>query len=156
MIITTIVICIPHVCLYIGVISICCTFFKDVQNVIRSYTSYTNDRNYFPSIHLKLIQNWNIFIRRTILWSGRCSPIAYIHTWWLLWLSCQPIGITINLKGILWDRRWIVPSIGIFSHTCWSFYRNAFLIMKLSKLILHKFCSVLTCDILCEDHKKIT
>ena len=37
-----------------------------------------------------------------------------------------------RLKGILWDRRWIVPSIRIFSHTCWFVYRNAFLIMKLS------------------------
>ena len=38
------------------------------------------------------------------------------------------------IKGILWDRRWRVPSIRIFSHTCWFVYRNAFLIMKLSKL----------------------
>ena len=29
------------------------------------------------------------------------------------------------LQGILWDRMWIAPSIGIFSHTCWFFYRNA-------------------------------
>ena len=39
-----------------------------------------------------------------------------------------------TLKGILWDRRWSPPSIRIFSHTCWFFYGNAFLIMKLSKL----------------------
>ena len=36
------------------------------------------------------------------------------------------------IKGTLWDRRWIAPSIGIFPQTCWIFYRNAFLIMKLS------------------------
>ena len=36
------------------------------------------------------------------------------------------------LKGILWDRRWIAPSIGIFSHTRGFFYRNVFLLMKLS------------------------
>ena len=35
-------------------------------------------------------------------------------------------------KGILWDRRWIAPSIGIFSHTCGFVYRNAFLLLKLS------------------------
>ena len=83
-----------------------------------------------------------------------------------------------TIKGILWDRRWSSPSIRIFSHTCWFLYGNAFLIMTLSKppsfrviraliasqsmfeqfisyflivvfyLILHKFCSVLTCNIL--------
>ena len=43
--------------------------------------------------------------------------------------------ITISVKGILWDRRWSPPSIGIFSpHMLIFFYRNAFLIMKLSKL----------------------
>ena len=36
------------------------------------------------------------------------------------------------VKGILWDRRWIAPSIGIFPHTCGFFYRNTFLLMKLS------------------------
>ena len=43
------------------------------------------------------------------------------------------------IKGILWDRRWIAPSIGIFSHTCGFVYRNAFLLMKLSNP--HKFLS---------------
>ena len=37
------------------------------------------------------------------------------------------------IKGILWDRRWIAPSIGIFFPTDANFvFRNAFLIMKLS------------------------
>ena len=43
-------------------------------------------------------------------------------------------GNILDLKGILWDRRWSTSSIRIFSHTCWFFYGNAFLIMKLSKL----------------------
>ena len=30
----------------------------------------------------------------------------------LLCLRCE-------FKGILWDRRWGSPSIGIFAHTCW-------------------------------------
>ena len=39
------------------------------------------------------------------------------------------------IKGILWDRKWSPPSIGICSHPrCWFVYRNAFLIMKLSNL----------------------
>ena len=39
------------------------------------------------------------------------------------------------LKGIVWDRRWIAPSIGIFSpHMLIFFLRNAFLIIKLSNL----------------------
>ena len=38
-----------------------------------------------------------------------------------------------RIKGILWDCRWSPPSIRIYSHTCWFVYRNAFLIMKLSK-----------------------
>ena len=42
------------------------------------------------------------------------------------------ISSSSRFKGILWDRRWIAPSIGIFSHTCGHFYRNAFLLMKLS------------------------
>ena len=36
-----------------------------------------------------------------------------------------------NVKGILWDRRWSTPSIRILSHTCWYFFGNAFLIIKL-------------------------
>ena len=37
-----------------------------------------------------------------------------------------------SVKGILWDRRWSTPSIGISPQICWLVYRNAFLIMKLS------------------------
>ena len=40
------------------------------------------------------------------------------------------------VKGILCDCQLRAPSIGIFSYTCWFFYRNAFLIMKLNKLPL--------------------
>ena len=61
------------------------------------------------------------------------------HCWFPKY-KCLPYGRRPNwyhisysaFKGILWDRRWIAPSIGIFSHTCGYFYRNAFLIMKLS------------------------
>ena len=41
-------------------------------------------------------------------------------------------GSPIQFKGMLWDRRWIAPSIGICPQTWWFVYRNAFLIMKLS------------------------
>ena len=37
-----------------------------------------------------------------------------------------------RFKGILWDRQWSPPSIGIFTHRCWFFYRKAFLTMKLN------------------------
>ena len=36
------------------------------------------------------------------------------------------------IKGILWNRRWIAPSIGIFSHTCWFFREMHLVIMKLN------------------------
>ena len=49
--------------------------------------------------------------------------------------SCAHCDInSFGIKGILWDRQWSPPSIGISSHTCWYVYRNAFLIMKLSNL----------------------
>ena len=47
-------------------------------------------------------------------------------------LNVKDMFEKISFKGILWDRRWIAPSIGIFPQTCWFFYRNAFLILKLS------------------------
>ena len=39
-----------------------------------------------------------------------------------------------SLKGILWDRQGSPPSIVIFPPKCCFFYRNAFLIMKLSNI----------------------
>ena len=43
-------------------------------------------------------------------------------------------SLSCRVKGILWDRWWIAPSIGIFSHTCgFFFYRNAFLLMHETK-----------------------
>ena len=86
-----------------------------------------------------------IVIRQIIsIWTG--SNVSVLnpdqndrHTWHELTSSVihlfeSYIHLAYLLKGILWDRRWIAPSIGISSHTCWFFYGNAFLIIKLSKL----------------------
>ena len=69
------------------------------------------------------------------------------------------------ITGILWVCRWSSPSIRIFPHTCWFVtemqifhnwrLKNKMFCFLLSYcfcfclfLILHTFCSVLTCDIL--------
>ena len=58
---------------------------------------------------------------------------SHLISWkWSGLRRCYWLHFILRFKGILWDRRWIAPSIDIFPQTCWFFYRNAFLIMKLS------------------------
>ena len=97
----------------------------------------------FGSLHL--LNGYEISVFETdcgghltiILLTNIC---LHLNEWQLDWINIKrDIWIWYHsnnalIKGILWDRRWRAPSIGVCSQTCWFVYRNAFLIMKLRKL----------------------
>ena len=66
-------------------------------------------------------------VKNDIDWDKLNDQMRY-HVW------IASTVCTTAVKGKLWDRRWSPPSIRIYPHTCWFIYRNAFLIMKVSKL----------------------
>ena len=99
---------------------------------------------HYKSSHIFLTKHWNLMtdfvidrtpflcISITMFYFNiekRLQKIANIvHT------EVHILSWCLVLKGIIWDRRWSTPSIRISSHTCWFFYGNAFLLIKLSKL----------------------
>ena len=112
------------------------TYFIDVNMVL----SISILRKWWPSIvYLRTAPSKvNVAIFRFFnFWSWNVDQSAFFQIQcWLVSRATRTLKIVIwwciDIKGILWDRRWIAPSIGIFSHTCRFSYRNAFLLMKLS------------------------
>ena len=90
---------------------------------------------------LLISMTFNNKSKGVVLVSSRCNHCNayYISCFNLNRRANQILNWNDNeiIKGILWDRRWSTPSIRISphtGHTCWFFYGNTFLIMKLSKL----------------------
>ena len=101
---------------------------KSVRSIVRRSTSPF----LWPCLRLAIFFNITVQYGNTLFFLFKQSCRIQ------LWVSDRDFdfigNIIVNLKGILWiwDSRWIAPSIGIYSHTHIFFYRNAFLLMKLS------------------------
>ena len=83
-----------------------------------------------------LFQEWNIYEMLLFYYHKHCFSIINLSLnlefspWRRLLLVPRSFAFwswrfLLSIKGILWDRRWIAPSIGIFPLTCGFFYRNA-------------------------------
>ena len=72
-------------------------------------------------------------LKLMLLFYSLCSNLPHlVSTLKLLVFYRHLCNIEIPwFQGILWDSKWIAPSIVIYSHTCGFCYRNAFIHMKL-------------------------
>ena len=104
-------------------------YVKQIWNWSTLKSAWLNSATISTILTLVKVIDWILYFRISL---GRNK--SKLGKWSLLlisWYAPDKVRYQ-SLKGILWDRRWSTPSIKIFSHTCWFFYRNAFLLMKLS------------------------
>ena len=101
---------------------------------VRSTPSWVSISQQFPRHLFQFLPNHLILYFTEATWAFLCPTIGFPHTVPIAFLiKAISLKVILGLKGILWDRRWSLSSIRIFSHTCWFFYGNAFIIMKLYK-----------------------